>query len=91
MIATNKCPLCYFDLSAPPWLNGTASHEICPCCGTHFGYEDSCGGDEQARASWYIERRQKWIDSGMPWWSTSKPPEGWSGEQQILYLIAASH
>jgi len=52
MMAGYLCPVCgYHDLYGPPWLNGSASDEICPSCDTHFGYEDAAGGDAARRES----------------------------------------
>ncbi len=31
------CPVCGYDKLEEPPLN----HEICPCCSTHFSYNDS--------------------------------------------------
>jgi hypothetical protein len=30
-----------------------SSHQIGPCCGTHFGYDDACRGNRSARQAWY--------------------------------------
>ena len=46
MSATHTCPVCgYAGLDDPPWQGGAPSDEICPSCGTHFGYDDAAGGD----------------------------------------------
>ncbi|MBB1179203.1 hypothetical protein DSM05_08560 [Pseudomonas sp. FW305-3-2-15-E-TSA4] len=66
------CPVCKWELDFEP----TQSFEICPCCGTHFGYDD-------AKAT-HAELRQKWIAAGLQWWSQSTPrPDGWDAEAQL--------
>ena len=40
------CLACgYGELTESPWSNGSPSDEICPACGTHFGFDDVAGGD----------------------------------------------
>lgn len=72
------CPVCGYDgLNEPPYdIHGSASFEICPCCGTEFGYQD-------ATVSHAI-LRQRWIDGGMHWSSDfGFPPEGWNPVEQL--------
>jgi len=84
MEVLDKCPVCNLPLSFAPWSGDIASHEICPCCGTHFGYDDACSGNPQLRGSWYLERRRTWVAAGMPWHrKSSAPPTGWSGARQL--------
>ena len=66
------CPVCgYNRLDLPP-----SDFNICPSCGTEFGYDDfeySIG-----------KLTNRWIGSGMQWWSDSIPaPEGWNPYVQL--------
>jgi hypothetical protein len=78
------CPVCgYDDLNEAPYKDydakTAASFEICPCCGTEFGYTD----DE---ISW-LELRKRWIKSGHNWFSkTTKKPKKWSYASQLLNI-----
>jgi DNA repair exonuclease SbcCD ATPase subunit len=49
----STCPVCSY-----PGLPDEIEHEICPVCGTHFGYEDF-GTSPQ-------ELRRRWIEKGAP-------------------------
>src|SRR4051812_43254254 len=61
--STMECPVCNFALSFEPWTEDGASHEICPSCGIHFGYNDA-RADLRAfvyegwRAAWIANDRQ---------------------------------
>jgi hypothetical protein len=73
-----SCPVCGFDrLSEPPYDKfGDPSFEICPSCGTEFGYQD-------ARKS-HAELRQRWLQAGATWDSkVEKCPEGWNPLTQL--------
>ena len=50
----STCPVCgYQHLSQPPYDgHGCASFDICPCCGTEFGYDDSSATHEVLRRRW---------------------------------------
>jgi len=77
----NLCPACGYDgLFEPPWLNGSPSNEICPCCGIQFGYDDALD-----RPTVYERWRDRWIGDGMKWWSTNgRPqPDGWTPLEQL--------
>ena len=67
-----RCPVCaYPALPDPP-----RDFEICPSCGTEFGYHD-------ARRT-HKELRNMWIKNGLHWHSRSVPkPIGWNGLRQI--------
>ncbi len=80
------CPVCGLPLGAPAWAGDLASFAICPCCGTQFGYDDSCGGDATARRTWWWKARQAWVAAGMRWWSSSRPPAGWNATEQLARL-----
>ena len=61
------CVVCGYDeLDEPPYDEyGCSSFTICPCCGTEFGYDDYSIAHEVLR--------QRWVASGMKWWSTAVP------------------
>jgi hypothetical protein len=72
------CPVCgYGGLSEPPYNQfGSASFDICSCCGTEFGNDDFSITFEQLR--------NRWITNGMLWFSVSEPsPEGWDPVTQL--------
>lgn len=79
------CPVCGYDcLYEPPWSDGVGSDEICPSCGTHFGYDDSASGDAGLREARHRELRARWMDGGCCWFSrTRKPPEQWDPCVQV--------
>ena len=64
---------------------------ICPSCGTEFGYTDAGVAFEQVRA--------KWLSCGAPWFSTYiQPPAQWNPIQQLLdaglafrYSVGSTH
>lgn len=54
---TYMCPVCDYDkLTDPP-----TDFEICPSCGTEFGYTD--------HTKTHAELRAEWIKGGRKWWS----------------------
>ena len=76
--ATFTCPVCGFPgLSEPAYdEHGCASFDICPSCGTEFGYDNATRSAE--------ELRKRWIETGAPWGSkTTPPPPGWDGTKQL--------
>ncbi len=78
MLNENVCPVCGFrGLAEPPRDQyGCASFEICPCCGTEFGYDDATRSAASLRDSW--------LAAGGPWRSKSvAPPPGWTPERQL--------
>jgi hypothetical protein len=78
------CPVCGWpELNEPPRSpEGAASFEICPCCGFQFGYDDD------ARGQTYEQARIRWITSGTPWWSNSRPaPENWNASRQLARVF----
>jgi hypothetical protein len=79
------CPVCGFEgLQEPPWADGEPSDEICPSCGTHFGYDDVAGGRADLREEVYRRRRSEWIERGSRWYSASRhPPDGWDPTTQL--------
>jgi hypothetical protein len=81
------CPACGYDLGFLAWNDDSPSDEICPSCGIQFGYDDSAGGNEEARARLYEQWRKKWIESGMRWSSVARsPPTNWKPTEQLLVL-----
>jgi hypothetical protein len=75
------CLVCgYTNLDEAPYDNyGCASYIICPCCGTEFGYDDCTIS--------HIALRQKWIKSGMKWWSKNiLPQKNWNPKEQLQQL-----
>ncbi|MDX6274909.1 MAG: hypothetical protein QOJ92_2119 [Frankiales bacterium] len=78
------CPVCgYPDLVEPPWRDDSASDEICPSCGTHFGYDDA--GDAAQRQAAHRRLREAWVSGGMAWWSQSRTsPSGWDPTVQVV-------
>jgi len=78
----NICLVCGYDsLDEPPYDEfGCSSFEICPCCGTEFGYDDS--------SVKHAELRGKWINTGKKWWSNNvSKPEDWDAEKQLNNLL----
>lgn len=73
----NHCRVCGYGLPIPPWgADGRSpTWEICPCCGTEFGYED-CTPTSTRSA------REKWIANGKKWFDATKKPANWSFDSQ---------
>jgi|RhiMetdeSRZDD1v2_1073273.scaffolds.fasta_scaffold1213880_2 hypothetical protein len=71
------CPVClYPDLPFAP-----KDHNICPSCGTEFGYDD-------ASKSW-ADLREQWMNSGAKWFSDATPkPDGWDAYKQLFGSIS---
>jgi hypothetical protein len=67
------CPVCgYNNLPDPP-----VDYEICPSCGTEFGYDDFTFSHENLR--------RKWLTAGAKWHSRRiSPPANWNPYQQLL-------
>ena len=62
----------------PPWGEDgeTPSWEICPCCGTEFGYEDCTVFAAK-------KQRAKWMEDGAQWTAHNEKPANWKLEDQI--------
>jgi hypothetical protein len=58
---TAICPVCQSELDSEPWDGGSSSHEICPSCGIHFGYNDARA---DLRQRIYALWREAWIANG---------------------------
>jgi len=72
------CPVCGFhDAKLPPFENGQNKwyQEICPSCGTQFGYDDA--------ALTHHALRLRWVESGAKWWAPEPVPKGFDGLQQL--------
>ena len=66
-----KCPVCaYADLPYQP-----TDYNICPCCGTEFGNDDSILSHDELRA--------QWLANGAGWFF-GNPPIGWNPYMQLL-------
>jgi rubrerythrin len=85
---SHTCPVCgYPNLRSEPWRGDLPSDEICPSCGTHFGYEDFAGGDPTRRPAEYASLRAKWKAAGFPWFSPVRhPPQGWDPRAQLARI-----
>lgn len=65
------CPVCaYTALPYPP-----NDYNICPCCGTEFGNDDSFMSHE--------ELRRAWIAQGARWFF-GQAPMGWNPYLQLI-------
>jgi hypothetical protein len=73
------CSVCRWPhLKRPPH-----DHQICPCCGTHFDYDDY--------GMTHAELREDWIAQGCPWFSRYTPaPEGWDAVAQLEVFKAVA-
>lgn len=78
---TYVCPVCgYPDLADPPV---DMSYEICPSCGTEFGYTDFSRSHFELMLDW-LRTGPRWHAEWMP------PPVGWNPRRQLLEHIAPS-
>jgi hypothetical protein len=75
------CPVCgYRELPSPPV---DMSYEICPSCGTEFGYNDF-------RRS-HNDLMMDWVRGGMRWHASWQPqPPDWKPRQQLLQHVIPS-
>ncbi len=65
------CPVCgYPDLESQP-----VNHEICPSCGTQFGYDDYLRS--------HAALRQEWLSSGAQWFLKGYQPYCWNAYRQL--------
>ena len=51
-ITKKHCPVCGFLLKFEPYEDGLCSFEICYCCGSQFGYDDSCNTEVALKERW---------------------------------------
>lgn len=76
-MAKYLCPVCgYPELDEPPYLNGQASFEICPCCGYEFGYNDPNPASKETFL-------RNWVRMGTPWATPSLKPKKWDAKAQL--------
>jgi hypothetical protein len=75
------CRVCGFEMIEPPWGEDgcSPSWDICPCCGTEFGYED-CNLESVRKI------REKWIVAGKKWFDLKKRPEKWNFDEQFANI-----
>lgn len=70
-----NCPVCGFRLAA-----GLHDHQICPSCGTEFGYDDA--------GVTHAQLRRRWLDAGAPWFSDyTQAPTDWNPETQVMRVM----
>ena len=76
-----RCTVCTFSLPFAPWgdSGNEATFDICPCCGTEFGYDDATPAAVAAS-------RKRWLENGATFWRPSDQPSDWSSEEQVWYL-----
>jgi RimJ/RimL family protein N-acetyltransferase len=71
------CSICGLLQDEKPYDSfGCPTHNICPCCGSEFGYED-------CTVKSLLSNRQKWIDNGKNWFDQDLKPENWNFEKQF--------
>lgn len=67
----NICPVCGYLMEDPP-----KNYNICPSCGTEFGYHDVNSSIAELRAAW--------LRTGPHWWSPADPePYNWDPYLQL--------
>ncbi len=68
------CPVCAF--SRMPYAADEGN--ICPCCGTEFGFDDTMGIT-------FRQLRDRWVAANTPWFSpVNSPPPLWNGVVQLI-------
>lgn len=68
------CPVCAY--TQMPYQ--AAEGNICPCCGTEFGYDDTMGVT-------FRDLRDRWVAQRTPWFSpVDQPPPLWNGVAQLI-------
>jgi hypothetical protein len=74
----NTCPVCGYDrLQYPP-----DDHNICPSCGTQFGYTDAGVSHDELFSEWLL--------GGAHWQSrVIQPPPDWNRYEQIKNRLKA--
>ncbi len=85
------CLICgYPNLSEQPFdgLKFYSTHEICPSCGFHYGYDDLNGTGEYPKHFKELDiikvYRENWLKNGAKWWSESIPPsKNWNPADQL--------
>ena len=68
----NPCPVCGYSHRIP-----AGDCDICPSCGTQFGYSDS--------GRTHTQLREVWVQNGAPWSSWAyQPPLAWNPWMQLI-------
>ena len=70
MKTENTCPVCGYDMKAPP-----KNYRICSSCGTEFGVSD-------VNTS-IAELRESWMKTGPKWWDADSRPANWDPITQM--------
>ena len=72
------CRVCGLTQTDMPWGESgeDPSHDICDCCGTEFGYEDSS-------IDTIKKNREMWLKSGARWWNSKVLPNDWILDEQL--------
>jgi hypothetical protein len=100
------CPVCgYAALEWEPYYGGQVpSFNMCPCCGTEFGFDDEPAASgiqvpfeddreenrEEFRRAAFSVLRRRWIEGGMRWFYPQvPPPPGWNPTDQLETLLRA--
>lgn len=80
------CPVCGFrGLVEPPYnAHRVPSHEICPCCGFEFGFDDV------AKEESYESFRLNWITNGAQWFQPELKPNKWDLDTQLKNIDGAT-
>ncbi len=74
------CPVCGYPAFSEFYPESGSTYEICSCCGFQSGV-DGVGRDRTERNA---EFRDRWLQSGALWWSTTRAsPPGWSALDQL--------
>jgi hypothetical protein len=69
------CPVCGYDDPKLPQIGAEWRDEICPSCGTQFGYDDASTSHE--------DLRQRWLNAGARWSSRNPAPANFNGLDQL--------
>jgi hypothetical protein len=76
MVNAYLCPVCGYGMAEEP-----SNFNICPSCGTEFGYHDANVSINTLRATW--------LRNGAKWWSsTDVEPNGWDPYSQVSNLLS---
>lgn len=84
MHRNNICRVCGLKFKDYyPWgeNSDSPSFDICPCCGTEFGYQDCI--IEAIKA-----QRERWKNSGYNWKYEKEKPLNWLLEEQLAQIPA---
>lgn len=72
------CPICGygpFEVPYDSYRTLASSYDICVCCFTEYGFDDS----------W--RRQDEWLKSGARWYDDSLKPPNWTVEAQLHHAI----